>query len=74
GNSFVFRYAQSTHEVGCVQIILQLGQRNLREKCLLSILNQMINEPAFEYLRTTEKLGYIVWTWPERSVTAQSLC
>ncbi|GMS80835.1 hypothetical protein PENTCL1PPCAC_3010, partial [Pristionchus entomophagus] len=74
GNSFVFRHPQDTHEVSCVQTLLQVGQRNLRENCLLSLLNQMINEPAFNVLRTNEQLGYIVATWPQRSVTAQSLC
>ncbi|GMR59756.1 hypothetical protein PMAYCL1PPCAC_29951 [Pristionchus mayeri] len=74
GNSFVFRHPQDTHEVSSVQTLLQVGQRNMRENCLLSLLNQMINEPAFNQLRTNEQLGYIVATWPQRSVTAQSLC
>ncbi|KAF8384801.1 hypothetical protein PRIPAC_73943 [Pristionchus pacificus] len=74
GNSFVFRHPQDTHEVSCVQTLLQIGQRNIRENCLLSLLNQIINEPAFNVLRTNEQLGYIVATWPQRSVTAQSLC
>ncbi|GMT12239.1 hypothetical protein PFISCL1PPCAC_3536 [Pristionchus fissidentatus] len=74
GNSLVFRHPQDTHEVSCVQTLLQVGKRNRRDNCLLSLLNQIINEPAFNVLRTNESLGYIVATFPNRSTTAQSLC
>ena len=38
----------------------QYEQFNLRTKLLQELANSFIKEPAFDYLRTKEQLGYIV--------------
>ena len=38
---------------------------NLRTKVLQEIAIALIKEPAFDYLRTKEQLGYIVFALPD---------
>ncbi|CAI2355411.1 unnamed protein product [Caenorhabditis sp. 36 PRJEB53466] len=62
GDEFVYRHLQKTHDVGCVEVMYQIGVQNTRDNALVGLIDQLIREPAFNTLRTTESLGYIVWT------------
>eukprot|EP00980_Cylindrotheca_fusiformis_P029009 scaffold22696_cov118-Cylindrotheca_fusiformis.AAC.3 len=44
----------------CLEIILQMGALTLRDNATLAFLKHLIQEPAFNQLRTEEQLGYIV--------------
>lgn len=40
----------------------QIGPMDVRTRCLLIILSSQMDEPSFDYLRTTHGLGYFVST------------
>lgn len=42
--------------------IYQIGEMGTRENATLSVLAQLVREPAFNQLRTEEQLGYIVFS------------
>lgn len=46
----------------CLEIIFQVGQVDLHTNAILSFLHHLMKEPAFNELRSTEQLGYIVHT------------
>jgi len=49
-------------ENSCVVNIYQVGPVDIRTNATLSLLLQLLREPAFNILRTEEQLGYIVFT------------
>ncbi|VDO42777.1 unnamed protein product [Onchocerca flexuosa] len=52
---------------------MQTGQQNTRENVLLELVVQLAAEPAFNQLRTTEQLGYIVHTGTRRCNGVQGI-
>uniref|UniRef100_A0A7S4JUU6 Insulin-degrading enzyme n=2 Tax=Odontella aurita TaxID=265563 RepID=A0A7S4JUU6_9STRA len=44
----------------CLENIYQIGRVSLRDNAKLAFLNHLLQEPAFNELRTQEQLGYIV--------------
>ncbi|NJL17814.1 MAG: hypothetical protein HC938_12060 [Nitrospira sp.] len=42
--------------------IYQIGEMETRENATLSVLGQLVREPAFNQLRTEEQMGYIVFS------------
>jgi insulysin len=42
--------------------IYQIGEMGTRENATLSVLGQLVREPAFNQLRTEEQMGYIVFS------------
>ena len=45
-----------------IEVYFQIGQRNHETDSRLSLLASILNEPCFDYLRTKEQLGYIVFS------------
>ncbi|KAF5253168.1 hypothetical protein FANTH_1922 [Fusarium anthophilum] len=65
GSNYVFRKAlkDPANVNHCVETWFYVGSRedrNIRTKTLL--VEQMLNEPVVDQLRTKEQLGYIVWS------------
>uniref|UniRef100_A0A1I7ZZB9 Insulin-degrading enzyme n=1 Tax=Steinernema glaseri TaxID=37863 RepID=A0A1I7ZZB9_9BILA len=73
GTSHIYEHDQGTHANSCVDLVLQTGVQETRNNMLLELLVQIAQEPAYNVLRTTEQLGYIVHTGARRSNGAQSL-
>jgi insulysin len=49
-------------ENSCVVNVYQIGPMDIRTNAKLSLLLQLMREPAFNVLRTEEQLGYIVFS------------
>jgi len=45
-----------------IHLYFQAGLVNSKQSALLTLLSQMIQKPAYHQLRTTEQLGYVVWS------------
>ena len=50
------------NENSAVDALWQIGVQNDRDIALLDMLARASSKPAFQQLRTTEQLGYIVWS------------
>jgi secreted Zn-dependent insulinase-like peptidase len=46
----------------CVVNVYQIGPVSVRDNAILSVVQHLLREPAFNQLRTEEQLGYIVHT------------
>jgi insulysin len=46
----------------CVANVYQIGPVSVRDNAILSVVQHLLREPAFNQLRTEEQLGYIVHT------------
>jgi len=46
----------------CLVLLYQMGPMDLRVNAILALLHHLLQEPAFNELRTQEQLGYIVHT------------
>ena len=46
----------------CVNFVLQVGQVDIHTNAVLAFVHHLMKEPAFNELRSTEQLGYIVHT------------
>lgn len=57
GDEYIFRHLQQTHDVGCVEVMYQIGVQNTYENAVVGLIDQLIREPAFNTLRTQESLG-----------------
>uniref|UniRef100_A0A915PZQ4 Insulin-degrading enzyme n=1 Tax=Setaria digitata TaxID=48799 RepID=A0A915PZQ4_9BILA len=73
GCQYVFKAFQPTHPNASVNYVMQTGQQDVRENVLLELVVQLAAEPAFNQLRTTEQLGYIVHTGARRSNGVQGI-
>uniref|UniRef100_A0A8R1HQ00 Insulin-degrading enzyme n=1 Tax=Caenorhabditis japonica TaxID=281687 RepID=A0A8R1HQ00_CAEJA len=73
GSEYLYRHLQKTHDVGCVEVMYQIGVENNYDNAVIGLVDQLIREPAFNTLRTTEALGYIVWTGSRHSAGTISL-
>ncbi|CAD6193834.1 unnamed protein product [Caenorhabditis auriculariae] len=73
GDQYIYRHFQSTHDVSCVEVLYQVGVQNTRDIAIVSLLEQILREPAFNQLRTNEQLGYIVWVGTRLSAGTLSL-
>ena len=64
GHTFVYRFKEfNPQETNSgLAILYQLGVVDLATNATLCFLNHVIQEPAFNDLRTQEQLGYIVYT------------
>lgn len=60
GCAYVYKASQPTHPNASVNYIMQTGQQDIRENVLLELIVQLMAEPAFNQLRTTEQLGKIL--------------
>ena len=61
------------HKSSCIEVYYQVGQQGTRLNMVLELLAQLINEPAFNTLRTKEQLGYIVFSGLRRMYGVQGL-
>mmetsp|Transcript_33829 Transcript_33829/g.66784 ORF Transcript_33829/g.66784 Transcript_33829/m.66784 type:complete len:1007 (-) Transcript_33829:91-3111(-) len=64
GNEYAYRFREFNEENtnSSIEILYQIGRTNIAETGMLVVVNYLINEPAFNELRTQESLGYIVHT------------
>ncbi|PIC23634.1 hypothetical protein B9Z55_017266 [Caenorhabditis nigoni] len=60
GDEYIYRHLQTTHDIGCVDVSYQIGVQNTNDYAVLSLIDHLIEEPAFDTLRTKEALGYTV--------------
>uniref|UniRef100_A0AAF5PUE9 Insulin-degrading enzyme n=2 Tax=Wuchereria bancrofti TaxID=6293 RepID=A0AAF5PUE9_WUCBA len=73
GCQYVYKAFQPTHPNASVNYLMQTGKQDTRENVLLELIVQLAAEPAFNQLRTTEQLGYIVHTGARRSNGVQGI-
>ncbi|CAG9536896.1 unnamed protein product [Cercopithifilaria johnstoni] len=73
GCQYVYKAFQPTHPNASVNYVMQTGQQDTRENVLLELVVQLAAEPAFNQLRTTEQLGYIVHTGARRNNGVQGI-
>uniref|UniRef100_A0A8R1TWN1 Insulin-degrading enzyme n=2 Tax=Onchocerca TaxID=6281 RepID=A0A8R1TWN1_ONCVO len=73
GCQYVYKAFQPTHPNASINYVMQTGQQNIRENVLLELVVQLAAEPAFNQLRTTEQLGYIVHTGTRRNNGVQGI-
>lgn len=59
---YIYRFAEYNKENtnSCVENLFQIGSVDFKTNAVLSFLMHIIQEPAFNELRTNEQLGYIV--------------
>lgn len=60
GSSFIFMKNNNVHKTTSIEIYYQCGVQSNRNNALVQLFCQVINESAFNVLRTKEQLGYIV--------------
>lgn len=58
-SSYVYQFQNTVQNTNAIQVILQVGGKNIEENITLEFLQQVISEPFFNILRTKEQLGYI---------------
>ncbi|EFO20407.1 insulin-degrading enzyme [Loa loa] len=73
GSQYVYKAFQSTHPNASINYFMQTGLQDIRENVLLELVVQLAAEPAFNQLRTTEQLGYIVHTGTRRNNGVQGI-
>ncbi|VBB33449.1 unnamed protein product, partial [Acanthocheilonema viteae] len=73
GCQYVYKAFQPTHPNASINYVMQTGQQDTRENVLLELVVQLAAEPAFNQLRTTEQLGYIVHTGARRNNGVQGI-
>ena len=57
-----------------IEYFLQTAtEESLSDRCKLMLMSHMLQDPAFDQLRTKEQLGYIVWTTSRRSIGVSGL-
>jgi insulysin len=63
-NSYVYTLLSKNpeEENSCVELNYQISYDEAKAAVLVQVMSQIINEPAFNTLRTTENLGYVVFT------------
>ena len=52
GSSYVYQYRNKVRDINATNLFLQMGLQNTHENTLLMLLEQIINEPCFNVLRT----------------------
>ena len=60
--SFLYSFPEfnASNPNSCVEIVLQMGALDLESNSTLALFGHLIQEPAYNQLRTEEQLGYIV--------------
>ncbi|KAL6254449.1 hypothetical protein P5V15_014497 [Pogonomyrmex californicus] len=61
GCHFLFEIENKLHKSSCTMIYYQTGLESTESNMLLELLMQIISEPCYNILRTTEQLGYTVF-------------
>lgn len=62
GDSYLFEINNDVHKSSCAEIYLQCGPQNDRTNTYVDLVAQILTEPCYNYLRTKEQLGYIVFS------------
>ena len=60
GSDLVLLKNNNIHKTTSIEVYYQCGEQSNRSNALLQLFCQVINESAFNVLRTQEQLGYIV--------------
>lgn len=65
-NKVTFDVQDDTNENSCVLIYHQIGNEgsDVKTMVLNEIVSNFLDEPTFNYMRTKEQLGYVVFTRP----------
>lgn len=62
GDSYLFEINNDYHKSSCAEIYLQCGPQNDHTNTYVDLVAQILTEPCYNYLRTKEQLGYIVFS------------
>jgi len=71
--AYVYNRVNQVHASSSVELYYQVGLQETRTNAILELFCQIVNEPAFDTLRTKEQLGYIVFSGVRRSNGVQGL-
>lgn len=61
------------NENSAIEVIYQIGLRNIQQDVILDLLAQIISTPFYSQLRTVEQLGYLVFSRARRDNNINSL-
>ncbi|KAK0420704.1 hypothetical protein QR680_014837 [Steinernema hermaphroditum] len=70
---YFYEHTQGVHSQSCLFVHLQFGVFEPRTNVLSELLFYLVNEPAFDTLRTKEQLGYTMETLQPRHCEVQGL-
>ena len=62
GDSYLFEINNDYHKSSCAEIYMQCGPQNDHSNTYVDLVAQILTEPCYNYLRTKEQLGYIVFS------------
>ncbi len=67
GSNYLFETTNEIHQTKAIQVYFQIGVQETISNVSLELLNQLINEPFFNVLRTQEQLGYMTFSTLRRA-------
>lgn len=73
GSNYAFETTNAVHQTKAIQIYLQIGVQETLTNVSLELVNQLLNEPFYNTLRTQEQLGYLTWSSLRRANGVQGL-
>lgn len=73
GKEYVYNSEHKYNLSSCTSNLYQCGLQETKQSVLMQLIQQIIDQPCFNQLRTQEQLGYIVWTINRRSSSTQGL-
>ncbi|KAJ6645539.1 Insulin-degrading enzyme [Pseudolycoriella hygida] len=73
GEKYLFEIENEYHKSSCNSLYLQCGPHTDRSNVLLELVNQILSQPFYHQLRTTEQLGYIVYCGIRNSSGSQGI-
>ncbi|XP_043278498.1 insulin-degrading enzyme isoform X2 [Venturia canescens] len=73
GCHYLYQAENSHHKSSCTEVYYQTGLQSTESNMHLELLAQIISQPCFSTLRTSEQLGYIVVSGIRRANGVQGL-
>ncbi|XP_018347273.1 PREDICTED: insulin-degrading enzyme-like [Trachymyrmex septentrionalis] len=73
GCHFLFETENNSDKSSCIMVYYPTGLQSTESNMLLQLLAQIIAEPCINTLRTSEQLGYIVFSGIHKSIGIQGL-
>ena len=73
GSEFAFETTNAVHQTKAIEVYIQVGVQDTQSNALLELVNQLMNEPFYNKLRTQEQLGYLTFSSIRRSNGVQGI-
>ena len=73
GSEFAFETTNAVHQTKAIQIYLQIGVQETLSNASLELVNQLLNEPFFNVLRTKQQLGNLTFCSLRRANGVQGM-